>query len=187
MNDALDVYANVPNVGSIHGYWYPVDEACAETFFLRGASCWGWATWSRSWSLFEPDGRKLLAELERRKLTRAFDLDGAMRYTQMLKDQIAGRNDSWAIRWHATMFLANRLQLSPGVSLVRNIGFDGSGTHCAETDAYATALAQRPIRLKPIAPEESVQARSALIRYYRRSRPSLAARIAGRLRRATGF
>jgi len=110
-------------VGSIHGYWYPVDRQVPETFFLRGASCWGWATWSRAWQLFEGDGRQLLAELERQGLTHRFDLDGAMAYTRMLKDQIAGKNNSWAIRWHAAMFLAGRLQLSPGTSLVRNTGF----------------------------------------------------------------
>ena len=187
MNGALDLYADVPRVGSIHGYWYPVAQPCPKTFFLRGASCWGWATWSRAWNLFEPDGSKLLAQIERRKLVRAFDLDGAIRYTQMLRDQITGANDSWAIRWHATMFLADRLQLSPGASLVRNIGFDGSGTHCSESDAFATHLADSPVDLRPIPLEESVQARSALIRYYRRSRPTLAARVVGRLRRVTGF
>src|ERR1700722_7276651 len=56
MNGALDLYADVPRVGSIHGYWYPVAQPCPKTFFLRGASCWGWATWSRAWNLFEPDG-----------------------------------------------------------------------------------------------------------------------------------
>jgi hypothetical protein len=187
MNAALDMYADVARVGSVHGYWYPVDQPCPETFFLRGASCWGWATWSRSWSLFEPDGQKLLAALEERRLTRRFDLDGSIRYTQMLRNQIAGANDSWAIRWHATMFLADRLQLSSGTSLVRNIGFDGSGTHCVETDAYAVPLADRPINLRPIPVEESAEARNALIQYYRQSRPTLAARVISRLRRAAGI
>lgn len=187
MNDALNLYEQEPAVGSIHGYWYPVDEACPETFFLRGASCWGWATWARAWADFEPDGGKLLAQLEARNLTHAFDLDGAMRYTQMLRLQIAGTVDSWAIRWHAAMFLANRMQLSPGRSLVTNIGFDGSGIHSGRTDAYATSLADRPIDVRPIPIAESAQARAALIRYYQRSRPNLARRIVGRLRRAVGF
>jgi hypothetical protein len=187
MNDALDRYAGVARVGSIHGYWYPVGEQCPETFFLRGASCWGWATWSRSWSLFESDGRTLLAALQERNLTHRFDLDGAIRYTQMLRDQIEGANDSWAIRWHASMFLADCLQLSPGTSLVRNIGFDGSGTHCDQSDAYAAQLADQPVDLCAIPLEESVRARQALIQYYRASRPTFAARVVRRLRRATGI
>ena len=44
-------------------------------------------------------------------------------------DQIAGKNNSWAIRWYASAFLANKLTLYPGQSLVSNIGGDGSGTN----------------------------------------------------------
>jgi hypothetical protein len=50
-----------------------------------GASCRVWATWSRAWRLFEPDGRKLLMELKVQNLTRAFDLGSAIFYTWMLQ------------------------------------------------------------------------------------------------------
>jgi hypothetical protein len=183
MNDALRMYEYNEKVGSIHGYWYPTVATMPDTFFLRGASCWGWATWSRAWSLFEPDGHKLLLELRRRDLTGLFDLDGAMAYTRMLRDQVRGRNDSWAIRWHASMFIADRLQLSPGRSLVRNIGFDGSGTHSASTGVYGVELAATPTPISRIVLEESAEARAALIQYYRRTRRSIGARVIGRLRR----
>jgi hypothetical protein len=187
MNEALALYENDAAVGSIHGYWYPVDCTVPETFFLRGASCWGWATWWRAWQSFEPDGQKLLSELQRRNLTRSFDLEHAIAYTRMLQNQIAGRNDSWAIRWHASMFLQQCLQLSPGTSLVRNIGFDGTGTHCVESDAYTVELAAHPVVLDRIPLRESNEARAALIRYYRSTRPSIAARAVGRLRRMVGI
>lgn len=187
MNDALRTYENDEAVGSIHGYWYPVAAELPSTFLLRGASCWGWATWSRAWRMFEPDGRKLLMELQRQNLTRAFDLDGAISYTRMLQLQIAGKIDSWAIRWHATMFLANRLQLSPGVSLVRNIGFDGSGTHCSESEAYDVELSAAALPMKRIPLRECSEARAALIRYHRATRRSLPARAFGRLRRIVGI
>jgi glycosyltransferase involved in cell wall biosynthesis len=186
MNDALNFYATEEKVGSIHGYWYPADRKVPETFFLRGASCWGWATWSRAWRLFEPDGRKLLAELERRGLTQLFDLDGAIGYMNMLRKQIANKNNSWAIRWHAAMFLAERLQLSPGSSLVNNIGFDGSGTHRVRSDAYSVALRAQPITVGGIAVEQSAQARAALVHYYRSTRPGIPRRVLGRLRRMFG-
>ncbi len=183
MNEALECYAEDERVASIHGYWYPVDRPVPETFFLRGASCWGWATWARGWKLFEPDGRKLLGQLQAQRLTREFDLGGAIPYTRMLKHQIAGRNNSWAIRWHASTFLANRLQLWSGRSLVRNIGFDGSGTHCWDTDAYRVGTATVPVAVGNIAIEPSVTARAALVHYHRSTRPGLAERIRGRLRR----
>jgi hypothetical protein len=186
MNAALDKYEQDERVGSIHGYWYPVDRDVPENFFLRGASCWGWATWSRGWRVFEPDGSKLLAELRSRKLTGAFDLDGAMGYTNMLRAQIAGRNNSWAIRWHASTFLAGLLQLSPGRSLVSNIGFDGSGTHCDTSSVFDVTLGNSPVRLLDVPVEPSEVARAALIRYYNSTRRGLAQRVVGKLRRMIG-
>jgi hypothetical protein len=183
MNEALDLYSDDDAVASIHGYWYPIEEEMPETFLLRGASCWGWATWGRAWRLFERDGNKLLAELRRQELTGLFDLEGAKPYTSMLKSQVRGKSDSWAIRWHAATFLANRLQLSPQRSLVSNIGFDWTGINCSDDEAFLVSVAKDPPPLRRIALEESVLARAALIRYFRRTRRSLAARAISRLRR----
>lgn len=132
MNNALDLYKDEPSVGCIHGWNYRLDtsEIVDETFFLPGADCWGWATWRKSWQLFEKDGSKLLNELEAKNLEYAFNRRNTMPFVQMLRDQIAGNNDSWAIRWHASLFLKNKFCLHPVNSLVRNIGMDGSGTHC---------------------------------------------------------
>ena len=45
----------------------------------------------------------------------------------MLRDQIRGGNQSWAIRWYAYAFLQDKLVLYPGRSVTSNIGFDRSG------------------------------------------------------------
>jgi hypothetical protein len=130
MNKSLDLYEHEDEVISIHGYIYPIETKMPETFFLKGADCWGWATWKRGWDLFESDGKKLLKELEDKKLTKEFDFSGAYPYTRMLKDQTNGKNNSWAIRWYASAFLKNKLTLYPGKSLINNIGLDGSGANC---------------------------------------------------------
>lgn len=172
MNGALDLYEQDEQVISIHGYVYPVEGPLPETFFLRGADCWGWATWKRGWDLFEPDGRKLLSELQDRSLERAFDFDGAYGYSRMLRDQIAGRNDSWAVRWYASAFLRDRLTLYPGISLVRNIGLDSSGEHCRSTEILDAKLATRPLRLERIPIREDADARASFVSYFISSQPS---------------
>ncbi len=63
MSDGLQKYQDNHNVVSIHGYIYPVRRV-PETFFLRGADCWGWATWRRGWKLFNSDGQFLLDKLK---------------------------------------------------------------------------------------------------------------------------
>ena len=136
---------------------------------IKWTGSWGWATWRRAWKHFNPDGQALLDELERRRLTRTFDFDGAYRYTRMLRRQVEGKNNSWAIRWNASLFLADILSLNVGRSLVQNTGFDGSGTHCGGGGLYASTLWMKPLPVVRISPAvENPAARHAIARYYRR-------------------
>lgn len=168
MNEALALYEGNDAVASIHGYLYPISERLPETFFLRGADCWGWATWSRAWSHFEADGSKLLRRLDESGLGHDFDLGGAYPYRRMLEDQIAGRNDSWAIRWHASVFLMGGLTLYPGRSLVFNIGLDSTGTHSRTTDSFGGAVSDTAIQVRAIPIEPSVVALQAFAAFFRR-------------------
>lgn len=184
MNGGLHLYAQTDEVASIHGYCYPTATALPETFFLRGADCWGWATWRRAWRHFNPDGRALLQQLRAQGLTRRFDFDGSFEFTQMLDDQIQGWNDSWAIRWHATCFLAGRLTLYPGRSLVHNGGFDATGRHCNTTSQFDQVVSPNPIDLRPLPLAESETARLAFVDFFRRFRAPWPSRLRTRLRRA---
>jgi glycosyltransferase involved in cell wall biosynthesis len=172
MNEALELYKEDEKVISIHGYMYPVKAELPDTFFLKGADCWGWATWKRGWDLFETDGRKLLAELKAANLTSRFDFDGSYGYTKMLKDQVQGKNNSWAIRWYASAFLKDKLTLYPGSSLILNTGTDASGTHCNASDIFDTQVSQEPIRVKKIPTEENPTAREAIEHYFRSTKDS---------------
>ena len=183
MNDSLCLYEQDAQVVSIHGYMFPVKSELPETFFLKGANSWGWATWSRAWQLFEPDGIKLLDEMRRRRLIHEFDLNGSYPYSKMLEDQIAGKNDSWAIRWRASVFLSSGLTLFPGVSLVRNIGFDSSGVHCGNTDEFEVILAEEAINVLRIPLEECEKSLDTLRLYYRAQKLSIVGRILRRFRR----
>jgi len=177
MNDGLEMYQHDSQVVSVHGYVYPARVPLPETFFLKGADCWGWATWQRGWDIFEPDGTVLLQQLKQRNLTQCFDSDGSYPYTRMLEEQIAGKNDSWAVRWHASAFLRNRLTLYPGRSLVLNIGNDNSGTHSTATTDFSGELAGKPVRVARLPLEESEFARQEFIHFYRMLRPSVLNRI----------
>lgn len=169
MNDGLSLYEINDAVASIHGYVYPIDNL-PETFFIRGADCWGWATWKDKWAIFEPDSAKLLSELKCGNLTKRFDYNGAYLFSKMLADQISGKNNSWAVRWHASAFLKNKYTLYPGKSLVLNIGHDGSGTHCGETDVFSSAMCNKVVRVLSIAVENNQQALLAFEYYLRKQK-----------------
>ena len=173
MNEALERYAEADRVISVHGYIYPVQKPLPEAFFLRGADCWGWATWRRGWKLFNPDGQFLLDELKRQKLLKAFDFNGAYSYSGMLQGQINETNDSWAVRWHASAFLANKLTLYPGRSLVHNIGNDNTGTHCGASEVFDAELSATPIRLDGVVVEESTAVKAVIEQFFRAKQPPI--------------
>jgi glycosyltransferase involved in cell wall biosynthesis len=167
MNEGLDFYENNEDVISIHGYTFPVKGKLPESFFIKGADCWGWGTWKRGWELFEPDGAKLLSELISTHKTKEFDFGKTYPYTKMLKKQVEGIVGSWAIRWYASAFLKNKLTLCPGRSLIFYNGSDGSGTNCGVSDEFKIELAATPIRIDLIEIKESPIARKMYIQYFR--------------------
>ena len=170
MNDALETYKDEPKVGHIQACDFTQDPNLPETFLIKWTGSWGWATWDRAWKHFNPNGKELLQELEERKLTHTFDFDGKYGYTRMLRRQIEGKNNSWAIRWNASLFLKDILSLNVGRSLVQNEGFDGSGTNCGGGGLYASALYLNKLPVHPISPvEENKDARQAYVRYYART------------------
>jgi len=173
MNDALNIYELEERVISIHGYCYPLTTKLPETFFLQGADCWGWATWKRGWDLFEPDSKKLLNELINKKLAYKFELNGTVANIKMLKNQINGKVDSWAIRWHASAVIKNKLTLYPGTSLVKNIGADGMGTHTKKTDDYLTEVSTAKINVGNIAIEENLFAFKIFSKYFTSIKPNV--------------
>jgi hypothetical protein len=131
MNRALNRYADEPQIMQISGHMFPVDLAISVgSVLLPFTTSWGWATWSRAWQLFDASasGARIIEGSVKERVR--FDLDGSYPYFRMLQHQLAGQVDSWAIRWYLSVYLRSGLTLFPRASLVENIGFDGSGTHC---------------------------------------------------------
>ena len=181
MNDALEKYRNDSRVAAVSGYLPPFDRRLPETFFQRDAECWGWATWKRAWSTFNPDGVALLDALARQDLLRFFDQDGTANYVDMLKRQVVGKNDSWAVRWRASVILADMLSLYPGRSLTENVGFDGSGTHSDESSMWNVELSSTPVMVGDIEIRHSAEAFDAFRRFNRKQGVnSLWRRVRGR-------
>lgn len=183
MNDALEVYKDEPKVGHIQACDFTQDTSLPDTFLIKWTGSWGWATWERAWKHFNPNGKELLHELETRKLTYTFDFNGKYGFTRMLRRQIAGKNNSWAIRWNASLFVKDILSLNVGRSLVQNEGFDGSGTNCGGGGLYASNLHLAPLPVQKISPiVENLEARQAFVRYYARTN-SFWAKAIRRIRR----
>lgn len=131
MNTALDRYEGEERVMQIAGYMFPESLVFdQDSLFLPFISSWGWATWRRAWRHFEarPAGyERVLADSA---LRRRFDLNGNYSYSKILRAALQGKIDSWAVWWYLSVFLRNGLVLFPRKTMVRNLGFDGSGVNC---------------------------------------------------------
>lgn len=131
MNAALERYQGEDRVMQVSGHIFPIHvHAETDAVFLRMTTSWGWATWARAWKYFDPQSIGYAHLKDDATLRKRFNLDGAYEYFSMLEAQLAGRVDSWAVRWYLSVFMREGLALFPVKSLVNNMGFDGSGTHC---------------------------------------------------------
>ncbi len=172
-NEALTRYADEEKVMHIGAYMYNIaNKNLQQTFFFRAATSWGWATWARAWKNFEPDVDVLLKQFDKKK-TDQFSIDGTMNFWKQLEGFEAGKNNSWAIRWYASIFLKGGLTLNPSRSLVHNIGNDGSGVHSKKEDMYHVQTAKKPVKQFPAEVKEDPQAYQAIKNFLKNRKGSL--------------
>ena len=130
MNEALEKYEDEQQVMQIAGHMFNVKlQVDSDTIFLPMTNSIGWATWKRSWNFFDPCMSGYNKLKENKELRDKFNLEGTIRYFEMLVDQLHNKIDSWAIRWYLSVFLNDGMVLYPTESLIRHIGFDEKATH----------------------------------------------------------
>lgn len=131
LNAGLDAYEHHDQVMQISAYQYRIPEFANRTegSFQRFATTWGWATWRRAWQKFDARATGWEQVRDDPTVRDAFDAGGVYPFSDMLQNQMAGKIDSWGIRWSWSVFRNQGLTLMPPRSLVINTGLDGSGTH----------------------------------------------------------
>lgn len=187
MNDALTVYENDERVISIHGYVPPVKTKLPETFFFKGADCWGWATWKRGWDLFCRDSEGMYRQIVERNLIREFNIDDTFRYSDTLRDHAIKKRETWAILWYASAFIHDKYTLYPGRSLVQNIGFDNSGVNCKKTNKFSVEMTTSQVFVEKQDPADSPVYLAALKKFNKRLRHSIPKRILRKLKVLLGL
>lgn len=172
MNEGLEKYKDEPGVLSLGSWNYYHHHAPADTYFIRLPDTIAWATWKRAWQNFESDANKLFQQLQEKDLMHAFNLNGSFGYERMLKQQLEGKVNSWAIRLTATAFIHNTLTLYPSRSLSKHIGFGSDSTHVKSADYNRDlVLAEYPIQLDDIALVNDQSAIEAFIHFEKHIRP----------------
>ncbi|BAK78305.1 sugar transferase [Pseudogulbenkiania sp. NH8B] len=183
MNGALDRYADEKNIWHISGWNYPIEPTGLEdAFFWRAMNCWGWGTWQDRWVNFRKDPRLLIESWSTKDIS-AFNLDDAYSFWEQVQLNHQKKINTWAIFWYATIFSHKGLCLNPAQTLVLNIGIDGSGENCGTTAIYTSQLSRKSNFSWPREHKESSLALERIKHFYKNNNPSIARRIARKLKR----
>ena len=169
MNDALNLYSDKKKVASISGYSYPINNKKKGYYFSRLAASWSLATWKRSWNLYEKNGKKLLKKLEKKNLASEFNFEDSFNFFRILKNYSLKINNSWSIRWYASMYLNNKLTLFSPKSFIENIGMDNSGVHSKNTKIYKSKLIKKYYKPKVIPILESKYHYEEMKKFFKKS------------------
>ena len=131
MNSALDYYENEDKVFTISGYSnIDIPKSYNDSvYFSHISTSWGWATWKKEWNSVIWDHEHYKNVTKNKKLLRQYKKKIGNERIKMIKNQLEGKIDSWAIRRLFSQLEQNKFTVFPNKALVINIGVDGSGTH----------------------------------------------------------
>jgi len=132
MNCALERYRDEARIFSVSGFNFGVkapDDYPYDVFCSCRCSSWGWGTWKDRWEKADWSVSDFADFRNDSVRQRSFNRGGED-MSRMLALYMAGKFDSWAVRWAYSHFTHDAAALLPVVSRVYNIGLDGSGVHC---------------------------------------------------------
>ncbi len=138
-DELLDRYETDTRIMSICGTNLFTDRNyfSSSYCFSKYQNCWGWATWKRSWELFD---RELSGLAFARESGLIRDYLGSRRaayyWHHLLESVRSERINSWAYIWTFTAFLNHGLHIIPQKNLIENIGVGKDSTHTKRTPIY---------------------------------------------------
>lgn len=142
MNQALNFYAASPKIFSISGYTLDLPGLAEhnQDFYLgKRASSWGWGTWVDKWQ--NVDWEVSDYDEFRRNFKKRIDFFSiGSDMPSMLKNQMTGKIDSWAIRWCYHQFKYDLKTIFAAKSKIHHIGTSEEATHAAGATRYDTPL-----------------------------------------------
>ncbi|MEM1223325.1 MAG: nucleotide-diphospho-sugar transferase [Verrucomicrobiota bacterium] len=140
--EALERYRDDVRVFTVSGYTgldsdLPIEESyCYSNYF----SCWGWATWKRSWDCYD-ESMTAFTDQEKWKAICA-RLHPSIRqhlyWKYIFGRVVAGKVDSWAYRFLLSMWSHHGYAVTPKRNLIENIGFTDDATNTGGLKVFQT-------------------------------------------------
>jgi hypothetical protein len=103
--------------------------------YSTGGSTWGWATWKRSMSNFDPENSILKSKnIQKYLFDATTDRQETEQLCDALKKILVEDFDAWDYQWSVLQKINSMLAVVPTVNLIKNIGFGSDATHTHRKD-----------------------------------------------------
>lgn len=141
MRQCFEKYYHNKKIFSVSGYAWPIilPKDSYDVYGCGRTSSWGWGTWKDRWKKFSTDNNivKCLKKSQNKSYSLATWRND---YEQALIGNITGKIDSWGVYWGLSVIINDGICINPYVSLIQNIGMDGTGEHCGATDRFQVEI-----------------------------------------------
>jgi hypothetical protein len=128
-SELLDYYRNDHRIGVISAQGYRPPSGGTSYHVSKFPLIWGWATWRRTWQIYEPDLDSWPSVRDTDWLNRHLGDPLLAAYWRACFDQVRGGYDTWDHMLTYSCWRHDALTIHPSVNLVRNIGFGAGATH----------------------------------------------------------
>ncbi len=128
----LKKYENRNDIDSICGYQLPElhkkNINITSSIGLNNFISWGWATWSKKWNNYLKQKKKINFKNKNIK----------SKIISAINNKNVDKKKIWTLDYIIYCYLNNKYFVFPNKSLIKNIGFDGSGVNSKSTFLFNT-------------------------------------------------
>lgn len=139
--ELLEYYKDDERVMMVSGTnLFPEKNFPYSYLFSAIGTIWGWATWKRSWNLYDFHLEKLEVLISSREIYNVaierHEIDARIINLKKIK---SGDFDTWDYQWTLARIINSGLSIIPSRNLVSNIGCNSSATHTrSEKNSFAS-------------------------------------------------
>lgn len=137
MKQCFEKYAENKQIYSVTGYSFPaeLEEGEYDVYGCGRISSWGWGTWKDRWEQYEKDYELVKKMIQQERASKNLAIWGSD-LEETVVGNVRGTCDSWAVFWALKVIEKEGICIFPYNSLIKNVGFDGTGVHCGSTDRW---------------------------------------------------
>jgi len=133
----LNKYKYDTRVGQISGfnYGFVMPDESYDIFFSKYGFIWGWATWRRSWKLYDVN-MKLFKDAMKYDIFENFFSKNKKAEVEKFRKVAFNEIDTWDYQWSFARFINRMYTIVPKKNLITNLGFGEDATHTFGRNPY---------------------------------------------------